>query len=270
MRASNEACDDGNLTANDGCSATCTVDTGYTCTSASPNVCSTTCGDGIQAGNEVCDDGNTSNNDGCSATCIQEGHHEVEREIPHENCSDGSDNDGDHLIDQEDPECPALPTTENCTNGADDDGDTLIDQFDNSDCPAVCSSGLDDDSDGIPNEVDTDCGYVDETIVCASGADDDADGVPNEVDEQCSQQVTTNEVCASGGDDDNDGIPNEIDGDCSVPQLITDVFGNFYDVVIHLGQQLGTGGVHLAAPPLFTFRDAVLPFIHAMMAYLGI
>jgi cysteine-rich repeat protein len=34
----NEECDDGNTTSGDGCSATCTVEAGYTCT-GSPSVC---------------------------------------------------------------------------------------------------------------------------------------------------------------------------------------------------------------------------------------
>jgi cysteine-rich repeat protein len=54
-----EACDDGNLRAGDGCSASCTVEF-------------STCGDGRKSGTEACDDGNTVNNDGCSSTCAIE------------------------------------------------------------------------------------------------------------------------------------------------------------------------------------------------------
>jgi len=69
-----ETCDDGNIFNNDGCSTTCTVQTGYTCT-GSPSVCVTTCGDGKRAGLETCDDGNTTAGDGCSATCtVQAGY----------------------------------------------------------------------------------------------------------------------------------------------------------------------------------------------------
>ncbi|MBI4234124.1 MAG: hypothetical protein HY686_06770 [Chloroflexi bacterium] len=52
-----------------------------------------------------------------------------------ENCNNGVDDDGDGLIDQDDPDCqvPPPPPTENCTNGIDDDGDGLIDQ-DDPDC----------------------------------------------------------------------------------------------------------------------------------------
>jgi cysteine-rich repeat protein len=50
----NEACDDGNNTDGDGCSATC----------------QTVCGDGKKVGKEECDDGNTQDGDGCSKACV--------------------------------------------------------------------------------------------------------------------------------------------------------------------------------------------------------
>jgi cysteine-rich repeat protein len=55
---SGEQCDDGNRTAGDGCSATCTTE---------PR-----CGDGTVNGSEQCDDGDTTSGDGCSATCTTE------------------------------------------------------------------------------------------------------------------------------------------------------------------------------------------------------
>lgn len=39
--AGTEACDDGNTTDDDGCSGTCTVESGYTCSGA-PSVCTST------------------------------------------------------------------------------------------------------------------------------------------------------------------------------------------------------------------------------------
>ena len=44
-----EACDDINGTpvSGDGCSASCLVETGWSCDSSSPSVCTITCGDGI-------------------------------------------------------------------------------------------------------------------------------------------------------------------------------------------------------------------------------
>ncbi|RJS26239.1 hypothetical protein DRW03_06955 [Corallococcus sp. H22C18031201] len=66
-----ELCDDGNTKAGDGCSASCTVEAGYTC-NQNPSVCAVTCGDGVKAASEACDDGNTVSGDGCSATCAVE------------------------------------------------------------------------------------------------------------------------------------------------------------------------------------------------------
>jgi cysteine-rich repeat protein len=66
-----EACDDGNRRSDDGCSAACTLEPGYTC-SGTPSTCATRCGDGVRTGNEACDDGNAAASDGCSAACAVE------------------------------------------------------------------------------------------------------------------------------------------------------------------------------------------------------
>lgn len=71
-RGLGETCDDGNAVAGDGCSDTCVLEAGYTCTTATPNVCTFNCGNGTRQTGETCDDGNTTAGDGCSATCIQE------------------------------------------------------------------------------------------------------------------------------------------------------------------------------------------------------
>ena len=68
-------CDDGNRFSGDGCSATCTVETGYTCTTtAGLSTClDSTCGDGIDLnGNIGREDGNLFNNDGCTSVCTVE------------------------------------------------------------------------------------------------------------------------------------------------------------------------------------------------------
>jgi cysteine-rich repeat protein len=59
---------------NDGCSETCTIETGFTCTedTAGKSSCTAGCGDGTKAGEEACDDGNSGPNDGCSETCTIE------------------------------------------------------------------------------------------------------------------------------------------------------------------------------------------------------
>lgn len=66
-----EGCDDGNTVDGDGCSSTCTVETGYSCNGDfnTPSTCNTVCGDGIMAGSETCDDSNTNSGDGCSSVC---------------------------------------------------------------------------------------------------------------------------------------------------------------------------------------------------------
>jgi cysteine-rich repeat protein len=62
-----------------------------------------TCGNGVLECGEECDDGNTANGDGCSATCTKE-----------EICADQMDNDGDGLIDCQDPSCPCSQIIDVC------------------------------------------------------------------------------------------------------------------------------------------------------------
>ena len=66
-----EACDDGGKVPNDGCSATCTIDSGYTCPTEGV-ACAPVCGDGTLIAPEKCDDKNTAPGDGCGATCTLE------------------------------------------------------------------------------------------------------------------------------------------------------------------------------------------------------
>jgi cysteine-rich repeat protein len=66
-----EGCDDGNLVSNDGCTFSCTVESGWICTPPEnqPTVCETVCSDGLIRGLEECDDGNSSDGDGCDSQC---------------------------------------------------------------------------------------------------------------------------------------------------------------------------------------------------------
>lgn len=66
-----EACDDGAQIAGDGCSVTCSVEGGWTCT-GEPSVCTQNCGNGQLDAGELCDDGGTANGDGCSNACTVE------------------------------------------------------------------------------------------------------------------------------------------------------------------------------------------------------
>jgi len=71
FRGTGETCDDGNAAGGDGCSATCQVERGYTCTSS--GCFANVCGDGLVGAGEACDDGNFDAGDGCSPACTIEG-----------------------------------------------------------------------------------------------------------------------------------------------------------------------------------------------------
>jgi cysteine-rich repeat protein len=154
-----EACDDGNLTPSDGCSPLCVVEDGWRCIEGLP--CTTVCGDSIVAGGETCDDGNTIAGDGCSSAC------QIEREDTETDCADAVDNDGNGLVDCNDPACASSPLcvpVEDCTDGMDNDGNRLVDCDD----PAcfldgrcvgeeVCDNGRDDNGNGLVDCDDPDC-----------------------------------------------------------------------------------------------------------------
>ncbi len=75
---SSEPCEDGGTASGDGCSGTCQIEAGFSCSQwAAGNatllsVCTTVCGDMTILGSEMCDDGNAASGDGCSASCQQE------------------------------------------------------------------------------------------------------------------------------------------------------------------------------------------------------
>src|SRR5229473_772415 len=60
-----EACDDGDITNGDGCSATCAIEAGYACCGEPSGCVVPSCGDAIVTCGEGCDDGNTLSGDGC-------------------------------------------------------------------------------------------------------------------------------------------------------------------------------------------------------------
>ncbi|NIS37378.1 MAG: DUF4215 domain-containing protein, partial [Actinobacteria bacterium] len=67
-----EACDDGGTATGDGCSDTCTIETGYVCESEPSSCRAIVCGDGLIEGAEECDDSDMDPGDGCSDTCTIE------------------------------------------------------------------------------------------------------------------------------------------------------------------------------------------------------
>lgn len=71
---SDEACDDGNTSAGDGCAADCAqIEPGWACTEPGATcVVTHTCGNGILEDTELCDDRNATSGDGCSSACALE------------------------------------------------------------------------------------------------------------------------------------------------------------------------------------------------------
>jgi cysteine-rich repeat protein len=143
-----ETCDDGGTTPGDGCSPTCTVEPGYTCT-GQPSSCTPTCGDGIAIGTETCDDGGTSPGDGCSATCTVEPGYTCtgQPSACTTFCGDGitaGDEDCDDMNAVNGDGCDTNCTFTGCGNQiltageACDDGDT--DETDG--CTSACSIGV--------------------------------------------------------------------------------------------------------------------------------
>ncbi|QRK12967.1 DUF4215 domain-containing protein [Archangium violaceum] len=74
VKQDTEACDDGNATSGDGCTALCNeVEPGWAC--VEPGQACTQgldCGNGLVSVGETCDDRNKTDGDGCSAVCVTE------------------------------------------------------------------------------------------------------------------------------------------------------------------------------------------------------
>ena len=132
-----EACDDGNIVDDDGCSPSCAVEEGWECYGF-PSNCQSFCGDGVVVGSEECDDGNTSNGDGCDEYCAVESGWTCTGEpslcssvcgdgivAEGEGCDDGNTLPGDGCSDS----CEVEPHWECSGDGP-------------SDCKPVCGDGL--------------------------------------------------------------------------------------------------------------------------------
>jgi hypothetical protein len=152
-------------------------------------------------------------------------------------CSDGSDNDGDGLVDTADPDCTSASDPsehpERCGDGIDNDGDHLTDYPNDPGCtsredtdeadPATlpaCSNGMDDDGDGTADYLmgagDPGCSSASDDSErnpsgpqCDNGRDDDGDTHTDFPDDpECSGPRDDNEgtpACSNGIDDDGDG-----------------------------------------------------------------
>jgi hypothetical protein len=101
-------------------------------------------------------------------------------------CNDGTDNDGDSLIDLADPDC--LET--NCVDGIDNNFDGLTD-CDDANCQKIwpdcflvaeiCDDGIDNDGDGLTDLDDPDCLETN----CIDGIDNNEDGLIDCDDANC-------------------------------------------------------------------------------------
>lgn len=135
IRDDEEKCEDGNTANGDGCSSTCLVESGYSCSGGYFNgkdTCTSKCGDGIVP-TGGCDDGNTVSGDGCSSQCkIETGYTCTgspstckptcgdSRRVGTEACDDGNtvSNDGCSST------CTTIETGFNCTGGTRNTKDT--------------------------------------------------------------------------------------------------------------------------------------------------
>ncbi|HXF51248.1 MAG TPA: hypothetical protein VNM43_06170 [Dehalococcoidia bacterium] len=136
------------------------------------------------------------------------------------NCFDGQDNDGDGLIDGDDPDCEGDNLADEDPppgqTGSDDDKDGR----EGASSPlGTCDDQLDNDGDGLRDLADSNCaGKVDEDPV--DGVDNDGDGRidedPRNEDRDGSEyggRYPTN--CADGLDNDGDGQRDDNDPDCA-------------------------------------------------------
>jgi hypothetical protein len=172
-------------------------------------------------------------------------------------CGDGIDNDGDGLVDGDDPDCageepPPPPPADSCDDGLDNDRDDLTDEDDpecqdpedgvedGSDRPGppegTCFDQIDNDEDGLTDRRDPEC--QDESdreedgsdepppSTCDDGEDNDGDGATDGDDTECQDpddgvedgsDVTPPPACSDGEDNDGDGLVDGDDPGCTGP-----------------------------------------------------
>lgn len=201
-----ETCDDGNATADDGCDAACGIEPGYVC-AGEPSVCVLTCGDGEITGDEGCDDGNATAGDGCDMACgIEHGFTCVgEPSVCVATCGDG-----------------VLASTEQCDDSNTTSGDG---------CESTCLTGHGYGCEGEPSVCAVKCGdgVLSPQEDCDDGNESAGDGCkatcmreagflcdegePTKCISHCGDGiVVAAEVC----DDDNVAVGDGCDGTCNI------------------------------------------------------
>jgi subtilisin-like proprotein convertase family protein len=149
-------------------------------------------------------------------------------------CRNGSDDDGDAVIDCAETSCATdpfcIPETA-CNNGLDEDLDGLID-CDDPNCDGIqncefgtedtCNDHLDNDSDTAIDCADTDCTNTAHCLPetdCNDGIDDDNDGLMDCLDVGCNGldgcELGTELTCNDGFDNDGDTLSDCADPNCS-------------------------------------------------------
>jgi hypothetical protein len=141
---------------------------------------------------------------GCTSNCM------VDELAVFEPCWDGLDNDGDGLVDGDDPQCYG-------TNG-----DEAV-----QDDAQACADGIDNDGDGAVDADDPDClgpfGNSEDATApiadCADGFDNDLDGLTDDEDPACAngefefeRQVALDDTLAATIPACSDGLDNDSDG----------------------------------------------------------
>ena len=147
-----------------------------------------------------------------------------------ETCDDLADNDGDGLVDCDDPDCPLVRCMdgEDCDDGIDNDLNGLVDCEDryclgkvpNCPGPENCADGIDNDRDGGLDCADADCAEAFECRPpvenCQDGVDNDGDSAVDCEDGDCRRELVCRlpEDCGDGRDNDWDSVVDCDDSDC--------------------------------------------------------
>ena len=144
-----------------------------------------------------------------------------------ENCSNGIDDDGDTLVDCDDPDCDAcVVDVYGCTDSSATNYNALA-TVDNGSCtyppgsdPEICDNGLDDDGDTFVDCYDSECRYfiscIDEVYGCADSSATNYNVLVTIDDGSCTYPPGSfSEICDNGLDDDGDTLVDCRDPDCS-------------------------------------------------------
>jgi hypothetical protein len=148
-----------------------------------------------------------------------------EESAPPETCDNGTDDDGDQLIDCKDPDCASAAYCQHetaCADGIDNDADQKTDCADE-DCASaanclpetVCDDGIDNDGDQKTDCADEDCASAANCLpetACEDGIDNDGDQKTDCADTDCASAANCQLKKFYRADPNNDGTCNITDG----------------------------------------------------------